>query len=130
MVSRYEVLFAKKNMSAAIDAPQDLRMFADRKLITRALSNFKTNGIHNSKPGTEMVISAIKLSNAVRIQVHNSGQHLDNDTMQHIWEAYYQHIPGLNNEVDGTQASEPSGSGLGLAIVRNICLLHGGSYGC
>ena len=130
MVSRYEVLFAKKNMSAAIDAPQDLRMFADRKLITRALSNFISNGIHNSKPGTEMVISAIKLSNAVRIQVHNSGQHLDNDTMQHIWEAYYQHIPGLNNEVDGTQASEPSGSGLGLAIVRNICLLHGGSYGC
>ena len=128
MVSRYDVLFAKKNMSAVIDAPQDLRMFADRKLITRALSNFLSNGIQNSKPGTEMIISAKKLSNAVRIQVHNSGQHLDNDTMQHIWEAYYQRIPGLTKETDST--SETSGSGLGLAIVRNICLLHGGSYGC
>ena len=130
MVSRYEVLFVKKDIRAVIDAPQDLRMFADRKLITRALSNFISNGIHNSDPGTEMIISAKKLSNAVRIQVHNSGQHLDNDTMQHIWEAYYQRIPELNNEVSGAQTSEPSGSGLGFAIVRNICLLHGGSYGC
>ena len=130
MVSRYEVLFVKKDIRAVIDAPQGLRMFADRKLITRALSNFISNGIHNSDPGTEMIISAKKLSNAVRIQVHNSGQHLDNDTMQHIWEAYYQRIPELNNETSGAQTSEPSGSGLGLAIVRNICLLHGGSYGC
>ena len=130
MVSRYEVLFVKKDIRAVIDAPQDLRMFADRKLITRALSNFISNGIHNSDPGTEMIISAKKLSNALRIQVHNSGQHLDNDTMQHIWEAYYQRIPELNNETSGAQTSEPSGSGLGLAIVRNICLLHGGSYGC
>ena len=130
MVGRYEVLFAKKNMRAVIDAPQDLRMFADRKLITRALSNFISNGINNSKPGAEMVISAKKLSNAIRIQVHNSGQHLDNDTMQHIWEAYYQRIPGLAEGGDGTKTSESSGSGLGLAIVRNICLLHGGSYGC
>jgi len=130
MVSRYEVLFVKKDIRAVVDAPQDLRMFADRKLITRALSNFISNGIHNSDPGTEMIISAKKLSNDVRIQVHNSGQHLDNDTMQHIWEAYYQRIPELNNETSGAQTSEPSGSGLGLAIVRNICLLHGGSYGC
>ena len=130
IVSRYEVLFAKKNMSAVIDAPQDLRMFADRKLITRALSNFISNGIHNSKPGTEMIISAKKLSNAIRIQVHNSGQHLDNDTMQHIWDAYYQRIPDLEEGADGTRTSETSGSGLGLAIVRNICLLHSGSYGC
>lgn len=130
MVSRYEVLFVKKDIRAVIDAPQDLRMFADRKLVTRALSNFISNGIHNSDSGTEMIISARKRSNAVRIQVHNSGQHLDNDTMQHIWEAYYQRIPELNNEVSGAQTSEPSGSGLGLAIVRNICLLHGGSYGC
>ena len=130
MVSRYDVLFAKKNVNAVIDAPQDLQMFADRKLITRALSNFISNGIHNSKPGTEMVISARKLSNAVRIQVHNSGQHLDNDTMQHIWEAYYQRIPGLSEEADDEKSSGTSGSGLGLAIVRNICLLHGGSYGC
>ena len=130
MVSRYEVLFVKKDIRAVIDAPQDLRMFADRKLVTRALSNFISNGIHNSDSGTEMIISARKRSNAVRIQVHNSGQHLDNDTMQHIWEAYYQRIPELNNEVSGAQTSEPSGSGLGFAIVRNICLLHGGSYGC
>ena len=130
IVSRYDVLFAKKNMSAVIDAPQDLRMFADRKLITRALSNFISNGIHNSKPGTEMIISAKKLSNAVRIQVHNSGRHLDNDTMQHIWEAYYQRIPDFAEGADGMRTSEASGSGLGLAIVRNICLLHGGSYGC
>ena len=130
MVSRYEVLFVKKDIRAVIDAPQDLRMFADRKLVTRALSNFISNGIQNSDSGTEMIISARKRSNAVRIQVHNSGQHLDNDTMQHIWEAYYQRIPELNNEVSGAQTSEPSGSGLGLAIVRNICLLHGGSYGC
>ena len=130
MVSRYEVLFVKKDIRAVIDAPQDLRMFADRKLVTRALSNFISNGIHNSDSGTEMIISARKRSNAVRIQVHNSGQHLDNDTRQHIWEAYYQRIPELNNEVSGAQTSEPSGSGLGFAIVRNICLLHGGSYGC
>lgn len=130
-VRRYRVLFEKKNMTAVIEAPKDLRMFADRKLITRALSNFISNGIHNSSPGKEMIISARKLSGAVRIQVHNIGQHLDEDTMKNIWEAYYQRIPDYNKTVDiGSQSSENTGSGLGLAIVRNICMLHGGSYGC
>ena len=130
-VRRYRVLFEKKEMSAVIDSPEDLRMFADRRLITRALSNFISNGIHNSSPGTEMIISAKKLSGAVRIQVHNIGQQLDEDTMKNIWEAYYQRIPDYNKTVDiGRQSSENTGSGLGLAIVRNICMLHGGSYGC
>lgn len=130
-VGRYGVLFVKKNIKAVIDAPQELRMFADRKLITRALSNFISNGIHNGTPGTEMKIAAKKISNAVRIQVHNSGQYLDDEEMKHIWEAYYQQMPGKDLAKAGnSQQVEPSGSGLGLAIVRNICLLHGGSYGC
>ncbi len=130
-VRRYRVLFEKKNMTAVIDSPENLRMFADRKLITRALSNFISNGIRNGNPGTQMIISAKKLSGAIRIQVHNSGQYLDEDAMKNIWEAYYQRLPGDDKDADtARRSSENTGSGLGLAIVRNICLLHGGGYGC
>ena len=130
-VSRHQVLFSKKDIEAVIDASLDLRMFADRKLIARALSNFISNGIYNSPPGKELIISAKQLSEVVRIQVHNSGQRLDDDTMKHIWEPYYQRIPGLDDANPGTPGrAESSGSGLGLTIVQNICLLHGGSCGC
>lgn len=118
-VSRYNVLLEEKNMRICEEIPDDITMFADRKLISMAFSNFMSNSIRYGKEGTELTVSLEKDKDRIKIAVHNIGDPIPDDEIQKIWDTFY----SIN---EGNARS----SGLGLAIVRNICQMHGGRYGC
>lgn len=118
-ISRHKVLLDEKNMSIREEIPEDIIMFADRKLISMALSNFISNGIRYGREGTELTVSLTKDKNRIRISVFNVGNPIPDDEIRKIWDTFY----SVN---EGNARS----SGLGLAVVRNICQMHGGEYGC
>ena len=124
---RFRVLLHEKGMGITVDVPENLTLFADRELIGTALTNFISNGINHGEPNSLITIRAeAETGESVRISVHNEGAPLAKEDMKKIWDAYYQR----RAQQTGSTVLGSRGTGLGLAIVRNICMMHGGQYGC
>ena len=100
------------------EVPEDLRLYADRKLTTMALANYISNAVNYGAYGTEILVKARADNGRVRIIVRNEGELVPENDLKLIWDAGYR----------GDRAG--SGSGIGLAAVKSICNLHGGRCGC
>ena len=85
--------------------------------LQRALSNVLLNAADASGPGGRIEVwverTTMAGSDAVRINVRDSGPGIPVERIQTIWEPYI--------------TSKPGGTGLGLAIARQAILAHDGS---
>ena len=113
-----QVLAGRKGMVITQEVPEDLRLYADRKLTTMALANYISNAVNYGAYGTEILVKARADNGRVRIIVRNEGEFVPENDLKLIWDAGYR----------GDRAG--SGSGIGLAAVKSICNLHGGRCGC
>ena len=113
-----QVLADRNEMVITKEVPEDLRIYADRKLITMALANYISNAVNYGTYGTEILVKAMADNGRVRIIVRNEGELVSENDLKLIWDAGYR----------GDRAG--SGSGIGLAAVKSICNLHGGRCGC
>jgi signal transduction histidine kinase len=113
-----QVLADRNEMVITKEVPEDLRIYADRKLITMALANYISNAVNYGTYGTEILVKAMADNGRVRIIVRNEGELVSENDLKLIWDAGYR----------GDRAG--SGSGIGLAAVKSICNLHGARCGC
>lgn len=106
-------------------APQDVWVYADELKISQVIYNLINNAITHTGPDKKVTITQTLLSGSpqrVRIEVTDTGEGLEEDKLQDIWERYY--------KVDKTHKRAQVGTGLGLSIVKTVLDLHGGaSYG-
>lgn len=116
---RIGIILQKKNIQFAMNAEETGRILADEKLVAGIISNFLSNGITYTKPGSRMSLTVAGTEKGVYIAVRNEGRNIPESEMEKLWNKFYR----------GEAAAE-SGSGIGLALVRNACLMHGGEYGC
>jgi two-component system, OmpR family, sensor histidine kinase KdpD len=89
----------------------------DDLLIQQVLVNLLENAVRYTPPGTPIEISAHKEANAVVIEVADRGPGLPPESLDRLFEKFYQAV-ALKNR---------TGAGLGLAICRGIVQLHGGT---
>ena len=106
-------------------AEQDVWVYADELKISQVIYNLINNAITHTGPDKKVTITQTLLSGSpqrVRIAVTDTGEGLEEDKLQDIWERYY--------KVDKTHKRAQVGTGLGLSIVKTVLDLHGGaSYG-
>jgi signal transduction histidine kinase len=57
----------------------------------------------------------------LKVTVFNTGEHIPEESLPHIWESFY--------KVDKARTREYGGTGLGLYIVSQIVNNHNGTYG-
>jgi two-component system sensor histidine kinase HydH len=94
--------------------PSSLHGWFDPGRINQVLLNLYINAMDAMESGGVLKVSASLStdSNAIVIQVSDTGSGLDPENMTHIFDPYF--------------TTKPSGTGLGLAIVHNIIEAHHG----
>jgi signal transduction histidine kinase len=105
----------EKNLALQADVPQFF-VHADRSRIRQVLRNLIENGIAYTSSGSVRCRVQRRLDK-VRIEVVDTGQGIDEDHLDRIFERFYR--------VDPDRSRESGGTGLGLSIVKQILQAHG-----
>jgi two-component system, OmpR family, sensor histidine kinase KdpD len=89
---------------------------ADPVQLDQALTNLLENAARFSPSAGEIVVTAARWHDVVRLSVSDQGPGVPTEDRERVFEAFYRRDAGAGR----------AGSGLGLAIVRAIATAHGG----
>lgn len=120
VVMQLKPLAAKKQVVLRLDPPVDLcQVRGDIYQVERVVMNLIDNAARFAPTGTDVVVSLIRESDLIRVNVEDSGPGLSEEDSSRVFDRFYTGDP-----------SRSSGhSGLGLAIAKRIVELHGGHIG-
>lgn len=88
------------------------RVNVDSDRLTQALMNLLSNAVKFSPPGSEVVLSIVRVGAAVRISVQDAGPGIPEHFKPRVFQKFAQ--------ADGVNSRQMSGTGLGLSIVKQI----------
>ena len=94
--------------------PADYWVRSDPALLERILRNLLTNAIRYPHKG-KILLGARRTGSTVRIEVWDSGIGIESETLEHIFEEFYQ--------ADNPERDRSRGLGLGLAIIERLATL-------
>lgn len=114
-------LLSKKEQRLEADIPDKLLCELEPAQIERAIQNILVNAIRYSPNGERIRVSLTKENDTIYCEIENTGIHIPEDTISHLFEAFYRGDTSRNRNTGGT--------GLGLFIVRKIMELHQAKYG-
>ncbi len=102
----------------AFDIPEDSRIeyFGNKELMEQVWINLIGNAIKFTPDGGLISITEEADGNEIRIAIRDSGEGMSSETIDHIFEKYYQH----------DLTSVVKGNGIGLAIVHRVVELSEG----
>ena len=100
--------------------PSSFIVNGDQRRIEQAVSNIFRNALRHTSNNGFININAEQNGNDITINIENSGSHIDEDSLPHIWDSFY-----TTDKGEGTS----DGTGLGLSIVKNILLKHNCLFG-
>jgi two-component system phosphate regulon sensor histidine kinase PhoR len=119
----------RKNLSLALDIPENLNVLADETMVGRVITNLIHNGIKFTENGG-VTIGAEKINGVatspgstqvedwIRVSVADTGMGIPPDEISRIFERFY--------KIDRARNRKQAGTGLGLAIAKHIIEAHGG----
>ena len=127
LLDGYRPLAERRNL--AVDAPlAACPVRTGRQLLTRALSNIIANAVQNTPEGGTVHISAERYGVSpayIRIAVVNTGAHIAEELLPHLFEPFYRLDPARSRAAKGPVPPDRdipgeayARSGLGLAIVK------------
>jgi signal transduction histidine kinase len=102
-----------EEISVKLDISPLHTIMADRELLRRAVFNLVRHALAAMPQGGELVITSYDGSDALELEIADSGPTLDAEARRRVFEPF-----GASKDLE---------SGLGLAVVRHIALEHGGS---
>ncbi len=113
----YPVL-EEKRLRIQLFVPPQLMITGDADKLMRVFDNLLRNAAGYSYEGTDIILTARGLGDAVEVTCRNTGDQIPPQSLERLFEKFFR--------ADSARHSGPGGSGLGLAIARNIVQLHGG----
>ena len=119
IVSDCSIEASARECSLVFDAPGPVTVAGDAELLRRAAENVIRNAIRYAPPQTPVEVRLAPNGAAVRIQVRDYGPGVPEESLNHIFDAFYR--------VEGDRNRESGGVGLGLAIARRAVELHKGT---
>ncbi len=105
--------------SVVLNVDENLTVYADADKLVRVFGNILKNAASYSYVDTEIIISAEKNENQVRISFQNRGDAIPDEKLALLFDKFYR--------LDASRMSGTGGTGLGLAIAKEIVALHGGT---
>jgi signal transduction histidine kinase len=113
--------FSKDGITVKIQIPEELKVWAVPVQIQQVLMNLILNARDAMLPrGGILNIKATESSDAVQVEVADTGSGIEPGDMRKIFESFF------TTKTDRSSASQHSGSGLGLAFCKKIIDAHGG----
>ncbi len=102
--------------------PQVDPVTVDAGLIGRVLTNLIGNAVRHTPSGGTVAVTAQRATDAVRVDVFDSGPGIPADSLPKVFEQFYRGEQSRSRATGG-------GSGLGLAIAKAVVEAHGGAIG-
>ncbi|MGG5462545.1 HAMP domain-containing sensor histidine kinase [Clostridium sp. B9] len=100
----------------------DFYVEGDDFKIEQVITNFVTNAIKYSEPGSDIIIDIHeKDEDSIYFSIENTGSHIPEEELSKIWNQFYRGDMSRNRGARST--------GLGLSIVKNLLQLHNSEFG-
>ena len=114
-------LLSKKQQQLDVAIPDKVLCKLNPSQMERVLQNILSNAIRYSPTNELIRISLVYTEKKVRCEIENSGIHIPEDNLHHLFEAFYR--------ADNSRSLNTGGTGLGLYIVHKILDAHNAKYG-
>lgn len=114
-------LFLGKKQTFDVVIPDCILCEMIRPQIERAVQNIIVNAIRYSPEGAKIKVVISVFHGTVYCKVENTGIHIPDETLPHLFEAFYRAEYSRNRGTGGT--------GLGLYIVKTVMENHQAKYG-
>ena len=114
-------LLEEKKMCLEADIPDRLYCEVEQAQMERAIQNILVNAIRYSPSNESIHITLSEIHGTIRGEIENTGVHVPDDALPHLFEAFYR--------ADASRNRNTGGTGLGLYIVRKIMEMHHAKYG-
>ena len=101
-----------------MDAPPELVVAADERMLKQVLYNLLSNAVKFSEPGGRIAVTAQQEGDDLRVSVSDTGIGIKIDDQGRLFSEFEQLDSGYDRMHQGT--------GLGLALTRKFIELHGG----
>jgi len=121
-ITFYDDLVLEKGLRTELRLAPRALFSGDPALIQKVLDNVLSNAVFYASEGAKLSISVTSNGEGRPVlTVENSGSHIPEDALPHVFEAFYR--------ADVSRDRRTGGSGLGLYIVKMILDRHGAKYG-
>jgi len=121
LIAGLDSVFKSKKAIVLNTIPAGLTVKADPEKLGQVFVNLLDNAVKFSPEKAQVVVSAIELSESVKVTVKDSGIGIPQEHLPRVFERFYR--------ADKARSREMGGTGLGLSIVKHVIDLHGGSVG-
>lgn len=105
-----------KNIEIDTDIEEDVYINSDPDMLTIIWANLFSNAVKFTPVGGKISVTLKKSSYYVTVSVSDTGCGMDENTMKHIFDKFYQ----------GDTSHAQQGNGLGLALVKRVIDILGG----
>lgn len=112
----FESLWENKNLEIVTDIDSDVYILTDAELLSIVWNNLFSNAIKFTPDGGKISVSLKKEKNYVTVEISDTGCGMDENTLKHIFDKFYQ----------GDTSHSTQGNGLGLSLVKRVIDLLGG----
>jgi len=121
-----QVLIDEKQVEVKFENKKPIYVYADEFYIERVLSNYFINAIKhakkvNSEKSIKIYITNIEEKEKVRIHVFNTGEKIEEENINRIWQRFY--------KVDTSRNRKEGGTGIGLSLVKAIMNNYNNDFG-
>ncbi len=115
------ILTRQNDIKVQMEEYEPVYVWADEYKTEEVIMNYFSNAVNHA--GGEKIISITleQKDKKVRIGVFNTGEHIPEEALPHLWEKFY--------KVDKARTREYGGSGVGLSIVKAIMESMNQGYG-
>lgn len=119
LMNIYGDLFDQKNIVVDVNVERNLVLLMNHELVKDCIGALLSNACNYSPAGADVYVSGVKRGTMIEISVENTGVTIDEEHLQHLYEAFYR--------TDKSRNSNTGGSGLGLYLVKLVTENCGGS---
>jgi signal transduction histidine kinase len=106
-----------KRVEVKVEAPLDLAVRGDVRLLGRVIENLLSNSIRHTPAGGRIMLAASREGGDCRLSVHNSGEPINPTERERIFAKFQQ---------GSAEGARLGGWGLGLYFCRMVVEAHGG----